>query len=82
MTRGEIEQKLIEIVRQEKPDLTAAQLTAQTVLADAGIDSLDGLTILFAVEEAFKISISDEKSRAMKTFGDMVDAVVALVPAT
>jgi acyl carrier protein len=82
MNRGEIEQKLIEIVRQEKPDLTADTLTPETALADAGIDSLDALTILFAIEETFKISIPDDRARAMKTFGDMVDAVVALIPAS
>ncbi len=82
MNRGEIKQKLIEIVRQEKPDLTADTLTPETALADAGIDSLDALTILFAIEETFKISIPDDRARAMKTFGDMVDAVVALIPAS
>lgn len=82
MNRGEVEQKLIEIVRQEKPDLPADRLTHDTALADAGIDSLDALTILFAIEETFKISVPDDRARAMKTFGDMVDAVVALIPVT
>ena len=82
MTRREIEQKLIEIVRQEKPDLAAEQLTPETALADAGIDSLDALTILFAIEETFKISVPDDRARSMKTFGEMIEAVVALVPAS
>ena len=82
MNRGEIEQKLIEIVRQEKPNLTTDTLTPETPLADAGIDSLDALTILFAIEETFKISIPDDRARAMKTFGDMIDAVQALLPAS
>lgn len=82
MTRREIEQKLIGIVRQEKPDLPAEQLTPETLLADAGIDSLDALTILFAVEETFKISVPDDRARSMKTFGDMIEAVVALIPAS
>jgi len=80
MTTSEIEQKLIEIVRQEK-HLPDDQLTRDTLLADAGIDSLDALTILFAIEEHYKISIPDDRARAIKTFGDMVDTVAALVPA-
>ncbi|HEX9164085.1 MAG TPA: acyl carrier protein [Thermoanaerobaculia bacterium] len=80
MTRGEIERKLIEIVRQEKPNLVAESLTAEMPLEQAGIDSLDALTILFAIEETFKISIPDDRARAMKTFGDMIDAVEALIP--
>ena len=78
MTRAEIEQQLIEIVRKEKPNLTAdVPLDSSTELAGAGIDSLDALTILFAIEEQFHISIPDTAARAMKTFGDIVDAVAA-----
>jgi acyl carrier protein len=76
VTRAEIAQQLIEIVRKEK-DIPADKLQTETPLADAGIDSLDSLTILFAIEEHFSISISDTAARAMKTFGDMVDVVAA-----
>ncbi|HUJ14899.1 MAG TPA: phosphopantetheine-binding protein [Thermoanaerobaculia bacterium] len=79
MTRDEIQQKLIEIVRKEK-EIPDDKLTLDTPLADAGIDSLDALTILFAIEEQFHISIPDDKARAMKTFGDMVDVVQELAP--
>ena len=77
MTRDEIQKTLIEIVRKEK-DIPDEKLSPETPLADAGIDSLDALTILFAIEETFHISIPDDKARAMKTFGDMVDTVVEL----
>ncbi len=79
MTRDEIERKLIEIVRKEKSDIPEEQLTAATALAEAGIDSLDALTILFAIEEEFHVSIPDDQARAMKTFGDMIDIVAGLV---
>ena len=79
MTRAEIERKLVEIVRQEK-DVPEAALTPGTPLAEAGIDSLDALTILFAIEESFRISIPDDRARSMQTFGDMVDIVQDLLP--
>jgi len=80
MERAEIEQALIEIVRNEKklPDDT---LAPDTALADAGIDSLDALSILFAIEERFRISIPDDRARAMKTFGDMIAIVEELTGA-
>jgi acyl carrier protein len=78
MTRDEIQQKLIEIVRQEK-DIPDDKLTPETVLVEAGVDSLDALTILFAIEETFHISIPDDKARAIKTFGDMVTIVEELM---
>jgi acyl carrier protein len=75
VTRTEIEQKLIAIIRQEKRDFPEELLKPETVLSEAGIDSLDSLTILFGIEETFGISVSDERARAMKTFGDMIAAI-------
>jgi acyl carrier protein len=80
MTRSEIERKLIDIVKQEK-DVAEETLTAETALADAGIDSLDSLTILFAIEEEFRISIPDDKARGIRTFGDMIGVVEELTSA-
>ena len=77
MTRAEIQTKLIDIVRKEK-DVPDDKLTPETTLADAGIDSLDSLTILFGIEEEFGISIPDDRARAIKTFGDMIDVVEKL----
>ncbi|MFP5247592.1 MAG: acyl carrier protein, partial [Thermoanaerobaculia bacterium] len=74
MTRDEIAQKLIAIVRQEK-DIPEDLLKPETSLAEAGIDSLDSLTILFAIEEQFRISIPDDEARAVRTFGDLIDIV-------
>lgn len=79
MTRDEITTKLIDIVRKEK-DLPDDLLKPETSLADAGIDSLDSLTILFGIEEEFHISVPDDRARALKTFGDMIDVVEALLP--
>ncbi|MEA2491377.1 MAG: Phosphopantetheine attachment site [Acidobacteriota bacterium] len=79
MTRDEIETKLVAIVREEK-DIPAEQLKPETLLAEAGIDSLDSLTILFAIEEQFGISIPDDRSRALRTLGDMIDVVDDLLP--
>lgn len=74
MTRGEIEEKLIAIVKQEK-NIPDELLRPETPLADAGIDSLDSLTILFAVEEQFRISIPDDEARAVRTFADLIDII-------
>jgi acyl carrier protein len=80
VTRAEIQEQLVGIVRQEK-NIDEALLRPETALAEAGIDSLDALTILFAIEERFKISIPDDRARAMKTFGDMIDIVSDLAGA-
>ena len=66
-------------MRKEK-DIPDDKLTPETPLADAGIDSLDALNILFAIEEHFHISVPDDRARSMKTFGDMITAIEELVP--
>lgn len=76
MDRAELTRKLADIVRKEKP-LPDDALRMDTQLADAGIDSLDSLTILFAVEEELRISIPDAAARSIRTFGDMVEAAAA-----
>lgn len=80
MTREELARKLVEIVRKEK-EIPDEKLSPETALADAGIDSLDALTILFAIEEEFGITIPDAEARSMKTFGDMIDVVAAQLAA-
>jgi acyl carrier protein len=91
MTSSEIERRLFEIVRKQMEDSadtlppgtpTPSTWTRSTLLVEAGIDSLGALSILFAIEEAFNISIPTERARAIKTFGDMIDVVGSLVPAS
>jgi acyl carrier protein len=74
MTRAEIEEQLVAIIQKEKP-VPVEKLQPGTALTDAGIDSLDSLQILFAIEEHFHVSISDDRARQIRTFGDMIDAV-------
>jgi acyl carrier protein len=78
VTRAEIAEKLVAIVRQEK-NVAEDLLKPETSLAEAGIDSLDSLTILFAIEEHFRISIPDDEARAVKTFDDLIDIIAKRV---
>lgn len=75
VTRNEIQERLLAIVHREKRIPEGLQLEAGTALADAGIDSLDQLTILFAIEEEFRISIPDDEARATRTIGDLIDII-------
>ena len=46
---------------------------------ELGIDSLDGINILFALENEFDINIPDEAATEIKTVQDMVEGVRKLV---
>jgi len=46
---------------------------------DLGIDSLDQINILFAVENEFDINVPDEAAKEIKTVQDVVEGVRRLV---
>ena len=48
---------------------------------ELGIDSMDGVNILFALESEFDISIPDEEARGIQTVGAMIEGVRRLADA-
>ena len=46
-----------------------------------GIDSLDGINVLFALENEFDISIPDDAAQKIRTVREMCDGVQSLVSA-
>lgn len=79
MTRAEIEERVVAIIHDQKT-LPADSLSRDTPLADVGIDSLDALSILFAIEETFGITVPDDQARSIKTMDDMIGVVEGLLP--
>ena len=51
------------------------QITLETSLAELKMDSLDGLNLIFELEEEFDIMIPDDKALQMKTIGEMVAGI-------
>jgi acyl carrier protein len=50
-------------------------------LQDLGIDSLDVFTLLFELENAFKISIPDDDVRSLRTVNDVVEGIKKIIAA-
>jgi acyl carrier protein len=44
-----------------------------------GIDSMDGVNILFALENEFNITIPDEAAKQIRTIREMVEGVARLL---
>ncbi|CAF1532549.1 unnamed protein product [Adineta ricciae] len=44
---------------------------------DLGLDDLDTVELIFAIEQNFQIEITDEETQKFRTVGDIVDCVVA-----
>jgi len=56
-------------------------VTNESTFADLGIDSLDGVNLLFEIEEEFDISIDDDQARSISSIPEMVLGIEKLIAA-
>ncbi|MGH9756631.1 MAG: acyl carrier protein [Candidatus Acidiferrales bacterium] len=61
--------------------IPADTIQLNTNLQEIGIDSLDVFTLLFELENAFKISIPDDDVRSLRTVNDVVEGIKKLLAA-
>lgn len=54
-------------------------ITPETTLESFGLDSLDGLNLIFELEEEFDITIPDEQALKLKTVGEIIDNLEKLL---
>jgi acyl carrier protein len=56
-----------------------AQVTIDSTFEELGIDSMDGVNIVFALENEFNINVPDEDVKTIRNVRDMVEGVSRLV---
>jgi acyl carrier protein len=56
-----------------------AQVTVDSSFEELGIDSMDGVNIVFALENEFDINVPDEEVKNIHSVRDMVNGVIKLV---
>lgn len=76
-----IEKKVIELIA-EKKRIPPESITLDSTFLELGIDSLDGMDLLFNFEEAFKLSIPDDVAQQMKSVRQVVEALKAALANT
>jgi acyl carrier protein len=76
----EVAQKVIATLASVKR-IPVDGITLETSLTDLAIDSLDVFTLLFELENTFKVSIPDDDVRSIKTVNDIVDGVKKILAA-
>lgn len=74
----QLERQVIDLIAQKKR-LPADTITLDSTFLELGIDSLDGMDLLFAFEETFNISIPDEIAQKMKSVREAVDGLRRVV---
>ena len=56
-------------------------ITNDSTFAELGIDSLDGVNLLFEIEDEFDINIEDDQARSIRSVPEMVDGIERLLAA-
>jgi acyl carrier protein len=58
------------------------KISPQSTFEELGLDSLDSVNILFALEEEFKISIPDDDARDIRGVKQMIEGIEKLLAAS
>jgi acyl carrier protein len=74
----DVADKVIEIIEREQ-HLDPGKVTIDSTFAELGIDSLDGVNILFALEEEFKLDIPDSIAQNMRSVRQVVDSLTRVI---
>jgi acyl carrier protein len=74
----ELAEKVLSVIASSKR-IPRERVSLESTLEDLGMDSLDQLNLLFALESDFNISISDEEAKSIRTVREMVDGVRKLI---
>lgn len=80
MPDDDLQPRVIQVITATQ-HLPPGKATIDSTFEELGIDSLDGINILFALENEFDISIPDEEAQKIRTIRQMCDGVAALIEA-
>ena len=73
-----IEETVIRIIAQEN-HLEPGSVTLDSTFEELGIDSLDGVNILFALETEMNMSVPDAVARNMTSVRQVVDGLTRVI---
>jgi acyl carrier protein len=59
--------------------ISPEKVTVDSSFQELGIDSMDGINILFALENEFDITIPDEQAKQIRSIREMVEGIEKLV---
>jgi len=78
VVENNLAQRVIAVISKTQ-HLDAAKITLDSSFEELGIDSLDGVNILFALENELDISIPDEAAKQIRSVRDTVAGVEKLL---
>jgi acyl carrier protein len=78
MSNEELTQRVIKVIA-DTQHMPIEKIKPQSTFAELAIDSLDGINILFAVENEFNVNIPDDAAQSIKSVHEMVDGIAKLL---
>ncbi len=70
-------QKVAELIAESKKT-PVEEITLDTTFQELGMDSLDGLSLVFELEETFDVSIPDDEALTLKNVREVVESLEKL----
>lgn len=74
MSTGSVEERVIRVFAAFKK-VPPEEIKMETTFEELGLDSLDGLNLIFELEEEFDIMVPDDKVQSMKSVAQAVEGV-------
>ena len=74
----DLSQRVISVIAATQ-HIPAEKITPESSFQELGIDSLDGINILFALENEFNINIPDDEAQTIRTVHDAIEGVRKLL---
>jgi acyl carrier protein len=74
----ELTQRVISVIAKTQR-IPPEKISPESTFEELGLDSLDSVNILFALEEEFNVNIPDEDSRGIRSIGDVVSGIEKLL---
>lgn len=74
MADGTVEERVIKVFADFKK-VSVDEINSGTTFEELGFDSLDGLNLVFELEEEFDIMIPDDKVQSMKSVAEAVEGI-------
>lgn len=78
MADGSVSERVIGVFAQFKK-VEPEEIKLGTTFEELGFDSLDGLNLIFELEEEFDVVVPDDKVQSMKSVAEVVEGIEQLV---
>ena len=76
VTLAKVTREIIDLVTSEAKE---ANVTADSILQDVGLDSLKFMSVVFKIEARYDIELQEEDADDLRTVGDLATLVLARI---